>query len=203
MLRRELERTSPVKCITTFPSVKCKRAFFCESKLEVDALLWLEFDDTISHYETQPTTYEYEMYERLRRYTPDLRVHRGDISYLVEIKPERQCLKPLLVEKHAVLKHFFAARRERFELMTDKDIYVGNAIANFRLLYPYRGEPMDAELLHRFQDTFPSRTMSWEELRSLMAEQHYPPAFAFRLLAYGYIDYDFLAPISNELEVIS
>ncbi|WP_090726979.1 hypothetical protein [Neptunomonas qingdaonensis] len=186
-----------------FSSVKCNRVFFCESALEVNALLWLEFDDAITYYETQPDSFEYYFQGRKRRYTPDLRVFQEEKSNLEEIKPFSKCQSDDFKLKYGALTHLFSSMGETLSLTTDREVYVGDAVSNFRLLYRYLSEPLNSNQLDRFQAKHSTINMSWEELKHRLHECRYPPTFAFQLLAYGYLDYDYLKHISNAMEVTS
>lgn len=203
MYRRPLERTSPIKPTWTFPSAKNQRAFYCESKLEVDALLWLEFDDSVVAYDTQFESFQYECLGRMRRYTPDVRVWHEGVTRprIVEVKPERHCKKPVLQHKHAVLSHFFSKRNEDFCLMTDKDIYQGAAIDNFRTLFLYLSEPLSPVVVKSFLSEYEGTRCTLEDLRNRLKNNGYSLACLYQLMARGYIEFDFLSKISNNLEV--
>lgn len=60
------------KSIHYFYSLKNQCHCWCESMLERDALLLMEFDDDIVAYKTQPISIQYkDLQGNVRRYTPD------------------------------------------------------------------------------------------------------------------------------------
>jgi len=106
MARKNLDRFSQVKPTINFYSKKNRSLMFCESYVEVGALLELEFDPTISRYVTQPISFQLYRGNRKTRYTPDILVKAQDGSFWYEeVKSENKAKLPKFIEDH----HFHAS----------------------------------------------------------------------------------------------
>lgn len=84
MPTKNLDKYSQVKPSIAFYSKKNRQQMFCESRVEVGALLELEFDSRIKRYVTQPDSYSYTRDGHKRRYTPDVLCQGVDGSYWYE-----------------------------------------------------------------------------------------------------------------------
>ncbi|HIO29548.1 hypothetical protein [Marinobacter salarius] len=84
MPTKNLDKYSQVKPSIAFPSEKNRRQMFCESRVEVGALLELEFDSSVKRYVTQPDSYSYTRDGHKLRYTPDVLCQGVDGSYWYE-----------------------------------------------------------------------------------------------------------------------
>lgn len=202
MLKRRLGTRSKLTKIISFSSIKCGELRYCESTLERDRLLHLEFDPQVTYYEAQPDTFRYEMDSgRSSEYTPDVRVYRGDASQIEEIKPDEIYRKPKVFAKYSAINRMFLMQSTDFRIVTDLDIYVGEAVSNYLLLYRFLGEPLSPALLDRFQSTLPSFHCSLAEIKALLSEKQFPIYAANMLLAHGHIEFDHKEPINADLEV--
>ena len=139
MLTRKLDKTSRVKPTIAFYSRKNRAMMLCESRLEVDALLQLEFDDNVLKYVTQPCSVTYQNRNPPQRYTPDVLVAYRDGTYkFVEVKPFDKSIKPKFDAKFLRLQSYFLEEiGHPLGLITDKEIRVGKSAANLRLLYRF------------------------------------------------------------------
>lgn len=201
MLQRKLDRSSPFRSITIFSSVKTNRVHYCESKLEIDALLAAEFDDDILDYSTQAHM-EYQHGSKTRRYTGDLRVTRRDGGVCIrEVKPLHELQKAVLVEKFEHIRAECQLRGEMLDFATDRDLYSDARHKNHRLLYRYKSEPIDKALVKQFKTDFPSVQTSLGQLRFKLRNLGYPDHFAHSLIAHGILSCDFREQISFLTEV--
>lgn len=202
MLKRKLVTRSKLTKIISFSSIKCGELMYCESTLERDRLLHLEFDNEVTYYEAQPDTFPYEMDSgRTSEYTPDICVHRGDQSHIEEIKPDKLYQKPKTFRKYAAINRMFLMKGTDFRIITDVDIYSGYNVQNYLFLYRFLGEPIPHSLLNKFQSEFASFHCSLCEIRALLSEKKFPVYTSNLLLAHGYIKFNHKKPINPDLEV--
>jgi len=83
-----------------FPSLKNGVSVGCESYLEAECCLLLEYDRDVTRYHAQPHCYEWIDAEQHYRYTPDFRVHCIDgSSYLIEVKQDFEHIKQTYKDK--------------------------------------------------------------------------------------------------------
>jgi hypothetical protein len=138
---RRIPNTSVVRPIIWFPSLKTRQSQFCDSLLERDYLLTLEYDDTIESYVTQPISFSYtNRYNRRTRYTPDCYVKPYvDSPSYIEVKTASQARKPSIAEKIEWLNDILLAEEEApLKLVTSDEIRPNKLIKNMNMLYQYR-----------------------------------------------------------------
>ena len=203
MKKRFLGRTSPTSHIIYFSSVKCNELKFCESKLERDRLLMLEFDPTVRYYEAQPEHISYEGDNgRTTRFTTDLCVTLSNgTRHIEEIKPFKKSVKAEKLRKHALVRAKFEDSGLDFKIITERDIYVGALIPNYRLLYRFLTEPISPKLISRFTGDFTSFRCCLFKLRQEMKDRKYAPYELNLLMAHGYIQFNSQLKIDDNLEV--
>ncbi|KVX03041.1 TnsA endonuclease N-terminal domain-containing protein [Shewanella frigidimarina] len=139
MKERELKKTSKVMPRINFVSIKNNATRFCDSELEVARLLQLEFDDDIISYNTQPSSFFYTAYGKQNRYSPDTIIqHRVKGVYFEEVKPSSELNKEINIEKFKLLSPFFTdICGNELSLVSEKEIFNGDNIANLKRLYRY------------------------------------------------------------------
>ena len=203
MKKRFLGSRSPCSKIIHFTSVKCNEIKFCESKLEYDRLLALEFDPTVKFYEAQPSPIPYTHENGLvTRYTPDLCVTLiNDIRHIEGIKPFKRSIEPHMLRKHALIKEQYSELGFDFKVITERDFDIGASIANYRKLYRFLTEPPSLDLIQRFTREFPSFRCSLHQLRQEMQCRKYEPHELNLLMAHGYVQFNFQLEINDNLEV--
>ncbi len=199
MIRRFLEKTSPVKKIRIFNSVKSNEALFCESKLEWHACLRMEFDNTVAYYQAQPESFNYR---KTYHYTPDMLVVKttGESIY-VEVKPEEKLKNETLVAKLDLLEDFFAKRGDSFSVITERQIYTGRNVENYASLYRYTTSPIDADCLAAFKSKYPSGQSTWNKLKKQLSIDGFHAHFAFQLLAFQFVYFDITQSMRDDMEV--
>jgi hypothetical protein len=139
MDERKLKKTSKVMPRINFVSIKNNATRFCDSELEVARLLLLEFDDDIISYNTQPSSFFYTAYGKQKRYSPDSIIqHRLKGVYFEEVKPRNKLDKEVNIEKFKLLSQFFMnICNNELSLVSEKEIFDGDNIANLKKLYRY------------------------------------------------------------------
>ena len=203
MKKRFLGSRSPSTKIIHFTSVKCKEINYCESKLEYDRLLTLEFDPTVKYFEAQPSPIPYVHDNGLvARYTSDVCVTLiNNIRHIEEIKYFKESNKPRILRKHALIREQYEELGFDFKIITERDVYIGASIVNYRKLYRFLTEPISLDLIQRFTKEFPSFRCPLYQLRQEMRSRKYEPHELNLLMSRGYIQFNFQLEINDNLEV--
>lgn len=72
-----------------FPSIKNRAQLVCESALEADYCIWLEWDKDVKAFYPQPYTFRWTDRREKMRYTPDFYViHLSSANHFSEVKPD-------------------------------------------------------------------------------------------------------------------
>lgn len=201
--QRFLGRRSPTSKVIHFPSVKCNELKFCESRLEYDCLLKLEFDSTVKYYEAQPEPIEYTRDNgKVVRYTPDLRVVLFDGSYSIqEVKPYKISIRPHILRKHALIASVYDDEGIPFKVVTEKDIRRGKSSENHLKLYRYLSEPIPNDAKKTLRDELSSFSGSLKELSDEMAQRGFAPYITRLLIAHGLVQFNFEDELNQATEV--
>ena len=133
---RKLGKGRPGKQIVHFPSLKNQGVVVCESRLEADFCLWLEYDKDVVSYRPQPETVFLIVDDKAHRYTPDvLAISFTGVEKIWEIKPQGVYRWPTFLRKMVAAHDYFAIRGQDFELVTDSVIRCQPSLRNLRWLY--------------------------------------------------------------------
>lgn len=187
MILRKLEKTSRVKPTIAFYSYLNSAMMFCESKLEMDALMKLEFDDSVESYVTQPTSYAYHVNGRLTRYTPDILVKYKDGHFVfVEVKPfAKSQSKRFIAKFHRLFQMFNETIGHPFELWTCRNIRKEKRIQNFEQLYVFLNEALDDDINARvLKDLKKVPDIRVSHVESVVAEYGQSPHYAWSMIAH-------------------
>jgi len=193
MILRKLEKTSRVKPTIAFYSYLNSAMMFCESKLEMDALMKLEFDDSVESYVTQPTSYAYRVNGRLTRYTPDILVKYKDGHFVfVEVKPFARTQSERFIAKHNRLVQMFNDTiGHPFELWTCRDIRKAKRIPNFEQLYVFLNENLDEDINQRvLKDLHKVSNICVSDVEDTVAEYGQSPHYAWTMVAYKFFTFN-------------
>jgi hypothetical protein len=206
MLTRKLDKTSRVKPTIAFYSRKNRSMMLCESRLEADALLQLEFNDNVLRYVTQPCSVTYHNHDTPRRYTPDVLVAYRDGTYrFLEIKPYSKAEKDKFTAKLLTLQSYFLEEiGHPLELVTDKEIRVGKSAVNLRLLYRFLDVSIDEETTKQvIQEAKALNKITVANVENLFANYGKDIACAWGLIANQKLKYNhkFLLNRASQLEV--
>lgn len=193
MISRKLEKTSRVKPTISFFSRKNSSMMFCESYLEVNALLKFEFDETVESYLTQPGSTQYLLDGVLRRYTPDVLVKYifGDFVFW-EIKPYKKTLSEKFLNKFEQLtSHFKDELNQPLRLMTSNEIKKGKSAANLSQLYPFLDWYQDELINQRVTSEVAVKLkITVQDLEMLVADYGQSPEYAWSMLAHKHFKFD-------------
>jgi hypothetical protein len=152
--QRKLLKTSRIMNITHFYSVKNRKAMYCESKLERDAMLVLEFDCKVKAYVSQPLSITYVLNDKEIRYTPDILVQTiNDDYYFIEVKSFDAFQLVKNIQKFAYLQSHFREKYQReLQLVSCRDIYIDAQISNLDSLYRFKKFSVTRESLALFNE---------------------------------------------------
>ena len=135
-----------------FPSIKAGRMIHCESLLELDLAVVLEFSKAIVRYREQPLTAHYVFDGRIRRYTPDFEITLASgETMLIEVKPAQKLLDEQERKRFEQIADHFARQGQRFAILTELEIRQTVLLANLRCLLRYRGSPWSQYERRRFR----------------------------------------------------
>lgn len=184
--------------IVHFPSIKNERVVVCESRLEADFALWLEFDPDTQLYVPQPETFEISLDGCLPRYTPDfLTIARSGARKYWEVKPDGVVENVELMRLFESVRGFTDNRAASFELVRAERIRREPFLSNMKQLYAkaHVVSPAAIEFMrHSFEKH--SGSLTYGQLRELPG----PPSFAAlaRMIVSNRISFDFRKPLGLE-----
>lgn len=121
------------KRIVFFPSYKNALSMPCDSKLEEDHCLLLEYLPKVVRYRTQPFTLSLTDNQT---YTPDVLIEKEDGSYsVVEVKVSATLEHPEIRKKLSIVKTIFEKSNISFLVITEKEIHKKSNHENRKELY--------------------------------------------------------------------
>lgn len=192
---RKLTRTSRILRLSGFSSVKNHARMYCESMMEGHALLLCEFDDSVLRYTTQPFTINYTLFNRKRRYTPDILIKLRSGAYKsVEVKPFDKLQSEKNQHKFQILQSLFPKEiGHELMLLSERDIYVGEQFNNYQVLYPYRRHPLTKDENRVFL-SIPS-ILTFKQLADFRGSSFIT---AMRLVSHSRFIWDVFSPLNSE-----
>lgn len=135
------------------PSMKLGRMVECESILEGDVVLLLEYSPGVLSYQEQPALIHYWDGEQMRAYFPDFEVLLSDGSLVhLEIKPSKKLSKPKIAEKYRAIATHYKQTPTKFRIVTELECQREPLRSNLRRLNYLRAKltaevlPMQTEL---------------------------------------------------------
>lgn len=176
------------------PSSKLARMVECESILEGDVALLLEYSPGVVSYQEQPARIQYWDGEQMRNYFPDFEAVLLDGSFVhIEAKHSRKLAKPRLADKYRAIATHYQRTPVQYRIITELECQQEPLHSNLRRLSYLRlkvtAEPLPSrEVLSRLLGSTSTTLASLEE--SLGA------AVTWRLLAIGLLHCDLTAEIT-------
>ncbi len=176
------------------PSAKLARMVECESILEGDVALLLEYSPGVVSYREQPALIQYWDGEQMRNYFPDFEAVLQDGSFVhIEAKHSRKLAKPRVADKYRAIAVHYQRTPIQYRIITELDCQREPLRSNLRRLGYLRNKVA--------ADPLPSR----EDLSSLLGNS--PTTLAcldaslgavvtWRLLAIGMLHCDLSAEIT-------
>lgn len=187
---RKITKGQVGKRIVHFPSLKNKSMMPCESRLEADNCLELEFNTSVLKYRTQPFTIQIS---RKEHYTPDS-IHVDETgNYVVrEVKVFDKLSDEKLSDRLIRIKNIFNFEEIVFDVYTEKDLQNSPQLENRKFLYRNSRQVFDQfhfdqalGLLEGLQNRSTLRV--FREKCNAIGLTH---VIADKLLFLGYVKYD-------------
>lgn len=171
---RTLKKGKYAKHIVHFPSLKNGKVVVCESELEADYCVWLEYEESVVEYAPQPGTFSFTVKGALTWYTPDFQVtyDTGEIKY-IEVKPDHIFEDAGYLQKIEEFKRIAKKEGYRFVLVTERDIRVQPKLRNLQNLYNRLHLVTDSEVAYTLDSLKSSPTGI--TLRALLSSP-FPPS---------------------------
>ncbi len=192
------------KSIHYFYSLKNQSYCWCESMLERDALLVMEFDDDIERYKTQPISIQYKnAFGKVCRYTPDSLFKRKSSGEFVfrEVKMSNRVNEELKAKFALINRQIMKSYDSRLEIITDSEIRVGNRIDNLKVLYSYRRVDINQSDAMEIMKALPQEHC-YSELIDCAKRLGAPDVTPLALLAHGYLYFDTTSPLVGSTRII-
>lgn len=106
-----------------YPSLKLGRMVACESPLEGDLAVLLEFSSGVLSYQEQPALIEYWDGEQIRQYFPDfeIRLVDGTRAHL-EAKSSTKLAKPKIAAKFRAIAEHYRRSGKQFRIVTELEV---------------------------------------------------------------------------------
>lgn len=203
MKAKQLPKGTWSKSIQYFYSLKNQAHSWCESKLEWDALLLLEFDDEVESYKSQPMSIKYKnSLDEICRYTPDYLFKRKANGKFVfrEVKMSKR-VDDALKEKVALINHRInKSYNANLEIITSDEIRVGCRIDNLNMLYSYKRVQINPADIGVIINRMP-REFSYEELIDSTKKAGAKNVMPLSLLAHGYLHFETSSPLTSSTRI--
>ncbi|MEB8432591.1 Tn7 transposase TnsA N-terminal domain-containing protein [Cocleimonas sp. KMM 6892] len=188
--KRKLTKGLSGKRVVFFPSKKNKALMPCESRLEADNCLDLEFDTSVISYRTQPFTIDLS---RKQSYTPDS-IHLDKLGNLVarEVKFSGALEKEELRDRLDYLRNLFSKQNITFQILTEKSLQLPAKNRNYKFLYRCSHQKFDEMQINSALELFDKLPIprSLNGFRHKCNRCHLPPLIADTLLFLRLLDYD-------------
>ena len=197
MQQRQLVKQSPIRSSYMAYSRHYGRVYAVESTLELDYLNLTLFQRAAESVESQPSSIQFHLDGRPRRYTPDFLVVEGGVRYVVEVKTRSATNKPEFQRKAIKLKGFFRERGEVFRVLTEDDIRPGNQARNLRFLMPVLDTPPPISEFESLLDATDVRTASMQVMNKLLNDLRLDISFIRRAVAHQLLQCDLTKPWSE------
>lgn len=176
------------------PSSKLARMVECESILEGDVALLLEYSPGVVSYQEQPALIQYWDGEQMRNYFPDFEAVLLDGSRIhIEAKHSHKLAKPRLADKYRAIATHYQRTPVQYRIITELECQREPLHSNLRRLSYLRTkvttEPLPSqEMLSRLLGNAPARLACLEASLGT--------AVTWRLLAIGLLHCDLTAEIT-------
>ncbi|MCO6690596.1 hypothetical protein [Pseudomonas asiatica] len=127
------------------PSRKTGRQEVCNSVLESDYCILLEWDKNVVNYASQPGALEVKINGKKRRYHPDFRVETREALYFTEVKHDFETINPKRRELLLAAQQVFADLGYSLVFADTSSIRQGVKLKNIKFLYFHSFNVCDEE----------------------------------------------------------
>lgn len=181
------------------PSRKLDRMVECESILERDVALLLEYSPGVVSYQEQPALVKYWDGEQMRDYFPDFEAVLLDGSRIhLEGKSSRKLANPKVAAKYRAIASHYQQTSIQFRVVTELECQREPLRSNLRRLSYLRMKRMADPLPLRGEIT---RLLGQPSISLAKAEALLGPEVTQRLLAVGFLHCDLAAEITPDTEI--
>lgn len=118
-----------------FPSRKNQGQIICDSVLEADYCVHLEFEPLVERYQAHPEKFKISAAELIHNYTPDFRVESSELVYYTEVKLDFAVLSSQAKAKLQAASRFFNQVGHPLRFADEKTIRQGEYLRNLKYLY--------------------------------------------------------------------
>ena len=195
---RTIQKGATGKKIYFFYSVKNKIHIQCESELERDHCIRLEFDSNVKQYLSQPFCLELSGNSR---YTPDFAILTTNEEYIVqEVKFSGSLQNQKLNTRLEKIRMLFESQNIQFKTFSEKEIQTHPNLYNSKLLYragSIKFPDDEVESAIKILKQQPQR-YSLEQLRKACKKSKLHPLLADFLIFKGLASYNQKQLINNE-----
>jgi hypothetical protein len=188
-----------VKSIYLFPSLKMGMQVWADGPLEYDYIHLLEADSEVKSYEGQPLRIRYRLKgeRRLRFYTPDFLVRRGDRLQIVEVKLRKDMEKEEYRRLFRIAER--ACREEGYEfvIVTEETIRLQPRLYNLKLFWRYASTPIGSpRYLHYCRELFGEKPEArLAEVVRFFEAKNATMREVYALLYWGFLATDLMQPV--------
>lgn len=178
------------------PSIKLGRMVECESILEGDVVLLLEYSPGVLSYQEQPVLINYWDGEKIRAYFPDFEVLLSDGSRVhLEIKPSKKLRNLKIAEKYRAIATYYNQTAIQFRIVTKLECRREPLRSNLRRL-SYLGTKLTADVLPTHAELI--RRLGQIPITLAASERILGAKVAHCLLAQGLLSCDLTAEIKPD-----
>ena len=118
-----------------FPSQKNQVQIICDSALEADYCVHLEFEPEVERYLVHPGIFKISLEERVYDYTPDFLIETSEVIYYTEVKLDFATLSDRVKAKLRAASNYFNCLGQPLRFADRKTIRQGDYFRNLKYLY--------------------------------------------------------------------
>jgi hypothetical protein len=190
------------KSIFLFPSIKLRRQVWADSPLEHDYIHLLEPDSEVSYYEGQPLKICYTLTgeKRVRTYTPDFLVKRGDKIQIVEVKLKKNTLDERIQLLFRIATRACLLKGCEFVVATEETIRLQPRLDNLKTCWRYASTPVSPPR-YRFycREFFSSEAVApLGEVIRYFESKNVSRRVVYALLYWGVLAVNFMKPLDRD-----
>lgn len=188
-----------VKSIYLFPSLKMGRLVWADGPLEYDYLHLLEPDSEVTSYEGQPLRIRYKLKgeRRLRFYTPDFLVRRGERKQIVEVKLKKDAKKEEFQRLFRIAARACSEEGYEFIVVDEETIRLQPRLYNLKLFWRYAKTPIGSSRYRYYcRELFGEKPqVSLADVVRFFEAKNATRREVYALLFWGFLATDLMQPL--------
>lgn len=118
-----------------FPSQKNQTQIVCDSALEADYCVLLEFEAMVERYQSRPGIFKVNVEDHILDYTPDFLVETSELDYYTEVKPDFAKLSERVKSKLQAASRYFNNLGRPLRFADEYTIRRAEYLRNLKYLY--------------------------------------------------------------------